>query len=38
MAAEAPGFDFRQRLANGDDFPERDPEAGLKVLLYQRQD
>lgn len=38
MASEAPGFRFQRRLENGDDFPESAPEAGLKVLLYRRQD
>lgn len=37
MQEEAPGFRFAERLANGDDFPEADAEAGLKVLLYERE-
>jgi 23S rRNA (cytosine1962-C5)-methyltransferase len=37
MRTEAPGFRFCQRLANADDFPEVDPDAGLKVLLYERE-
>lgn len=36
MDAEAPMFEFRQRLPSADDFPERDPEQGLKALLYTR--
>lgn len=34
MEQEAPSFGFRQRLAQAEDFPEKDPEMGLKVLLY----
>lgn len=37
MQLEAPGFRFCERLANGEDFPERNPDAGLKVLLYERE-
>ncbi|TCK02537.1 class I SAM-dependent methyltransferase [Marinobacterium mangrovicola] len=36
MEQEAPGFTFRQRLAQAEDFPEKDAENGLKVLLYQK--
>ncbi|WP_432695814.1 class I SAM-dependent methyltransferase [Marinobacterium sp. YM272] len=36
MEQEAPEFGFCQRLAQADDFPERDPEMGLKVLLYKK--
>ena len=38
MADEAPQFGFLQRLPLADDFPERDPEQGLKALLYLRSE
>ncbi|WP_027853953.1 class I SAM-dependent methyltransferase [Marinobacterium litorale] len=37
MAEEAPGFQFKERLAQGEDFPEQDSEQGVKVLLYKRE-
>lgn len=36
MAEECPQFGWRERLPNPDDFPERDPERGLKVMLFER--
>nr|WP_246590134.1 class I SAM-dependent methyltransferase [Marinobacterium ramblicola] len=38
MASEAPGFEFQQRLPLAEGFPERNPEQGLKALLYKRVD
>jgi len=37
MLEECPGFRFEQRLENPEDFPEAEPEKGLKVLLYSRE-
>ncbi len=37
MAEEAPAFQFERRLPLAADFPELEPEAGLKVLLYKRE-
>jgi len=36
MAEHAPELRFVKRLANPAQFPERDPEAGLKVLVFSR--
>lgn len=37
MQHECPGFRFEARLANPDDFPEQEPEKGLKVMLFKRE-
>lgn len=37
MLEECPDFSFVERLANPEDFPEAEPEKGLKVLLYVRE-
>ncbi len=37
MQQECPGFRFEARLANPDDFPEHEPEKGLKVMLFKRE-
>lgn len=37
MQQECPGFRFESRLANPEDFPEHDPEKGLKVMLFKRE-
>ncbi|MBY4679037.1 class I SAM-dependent methyltransferase [Marinobacterium arenosum] len=37
MAQECPDFRFVERLLNPDDFPEQDPEKGLKVMLFERE-
>jgi len=37
MQQECPGFRFESRLANPDDFPEQEPEKGLKVMLFERE-
>ncbi|MGB0466575.1 MAG: class I SAM-dependent methyltransferase [Pontibacterium sp.] len=36
MLEECPDFSFVERLKNPEDFPEAEPEKGLKVLLYSR--
>ncbi|MFC6668867.1 class I SAM-dependent methyltransferase [Marinobacterium aestuariivivens] len=36
MAEACPQFGLRERLPNPDDFPERDPERGLKVMLFEQ--
>lgn len=37
MLEECPDFSFVERLKNPEDFPEAEPEKGLKVLLYARE-
>ena len=37
MLEECPDFRFVERLKNPADFPEAEPEKGLKVLLYARE-
>ncbi|MCV6589361.1 MAG: class I SAM-dependent methyltransferase [Marinobacterium sp.] len=37
MQQECPGFRFEGRLANPEDFPEQEPEKGLKVMLFKRE-
>lgn len=37
MQQECPGFRFESRLTNPEDFPEHDPEKGLKVMLFKRE-
>ena len=37
MQAEAPEFEFMERVANPPVFADRDPERSLKVLVYRRQ-
>lgn len=36
MASEAPELHFEQRLANPPEFPDSQPEGGLKALLFSR--
>ena len=36
MAIEAPELHFQQRLDNPAEFPDIDPEGGLKALIFQR--
>lgn len=36
MQQECPDFEFVERLSNPDDFPEQQPEKGLKVMLFER--
>ncbi|MGH8465885.1 MAG: class I SAM-dependent methyltransferase, partial [Pseudomonas sp.] len=35
MAEEAPGLAFVERLANPPEFPDNDPEGGLKALVFR---
>ncbi|TDF77454.1 class I SAM-dependent methyltransferase [Pseudomonas sp. H9] len=35
MAEEAPGLTFVERLANPPEFPDSDPEGGLKALVFR---
>ncbi|MFC3606217.1 class I SAM-dependent methyltransferase [Stutzerimonas tarimensis] len=37
MAAEAPGLVFRQRLENPVEFPDIDPDSGLKAMVFARE-
>lgn len=37
MLEECPDFKFEYRLENPDDFPEKEEEKSLKVLLYKRE-
>ncbi len=38
MAEHCPQFVFEKRLNNPEDFPELDPEKGLKALVYTKRD
>ena len=38
MAAEAPQLRFVRRLENPPEFADVDPDAGLKTLLFARQE
>ena len=36
VTQEAPSLRFEQRLDNPPEFPDIDPESGLKALVFQR--
>ncbi|HDS1738136.1 class I SAM-dependent methyltransferase [Pseudomonas sp. BP8] len=38
MAEQAPGLTFVERLENPPEFPDADPEGGLKALVFRQQD